>query len=112
MLVWQTYLDVTAEVSDWLISSILQVEVCPAQQQLLWGQLHQVCQGLPFSQQRCQRCGGAAKTVKLPEHSSLAATWTRRRTFVPAELDVSKQPDLDDLPQEAEHQVRLPLHQV
>lgn len=51
-----TYLDVTAEVSDWLTAGILQMEVCPPQQQLLRRQFHQVRQGLPFSQQRCQRC--------------------------------------------------------
>lgn len=50
--------------------------------------------------------------VKWPENSSLMATRTPPCTFVSAELDVSKQPDLDDLPQEAEHQVRLALHQV
>lgn len=39
-------------------------------------------------------------------------TWTPSRTFVSAQLDVGEQPDLDDLPEEAEHQVRFPLHQV
>lgn len=33
-------------------------------------------------------------------------------TFVAAQLDVGKQADLDDLPQEAQNQVRLPLLQV
>lgn len=39
-------------------------------------------------------------------------TRTLSRTFVSAQLNVGKQPDLDDLPEEAEHQVRFPLHQV
>lgn len=50
--------------------------------------------------------------VKSLENRSLVATRTPPCTFVSAELDVSKQPYLDDLPQEAEHQVRLALHQV
>lgn len=35
-----------------------------------------------------------------------------RCTFISAELDVSKQADFDDLPQEAQHQMWLPLFQV
>lgn len=45
-----THLDVRAEVVDLLPTSILQVEVGPAQQQLLGRQFHQVLQGLPVSQ--------------------------------------------------------------
>lgn len=44
----------------------------------------------------------------MPEPRALSLS----RTFVPAQLDVCKQPDLDDLPQEAEHQVRFSFHQV
>lgn len=33
-------------------------------------------------------------------------------TFISAELDVSEQADLDDLPQQAQHQMGLPLSQV
>lgn len=53
-----------------------------------------------------------SEKVTLAENSSLMDMWTPPHTFVSAELDVSKQPDLDDLPQEAEHQVGLSLHQV
>lgn len=34
------------------------------------------------------------------------------RTFIPAELNVSEQPDLDDLPQQTEDQVLPALLQV
>lgn len=33
-------------------------------------------------------------------------------TFVPADLYISKQADLDDLPEEAQHQVGLPGHEI
>lgn len=33
-------------------------------------------------------------------------------TFVPADLYVSKEPDLDDLPEQPQDQVRLPRHHV
>lgn len=33
-------------------------------------------------------------------------------TFISAELNVSEQTNLDDLPQQAQHQVRLPFFQV
>lgn len=45
-----THLDVRAEVVDLFPPSVFQVEVGPAKQQLLGGQLHQVLQGLPVSQ--------------------------------------------------------------
>lgn len=35
-----------------------------------------------------------------------------RCTLISAELDVSEQADFDDLPQEAQHQMWLPLFQV
>lgn len=44
------HLDVRAEVVDLLPSSVFQVEVGPAQQQLLRRQFHQVLQGLPVPQ--------------------------------------------------------------
>ena len=34
------------------------------------------------------------------------------RTLVPAQLDVGEQADLDDLPQQAQHQVGPPITQV
>lgn len=47
-------LDVGAEVVDLLVACVLQVEVSPAEEQLLGGQLHQVLQGLPIPEQSCQ----------------------------------------------------------
>lgn len=36
----ETYLDVRAEVIDFLPASIFQVKVCPAQEQFFWRQFH------------------------------------------------------------------------
>lgn len=51
-----THLDVRAEVVDLGTAGLLQVVVGPAQQQLLWGKLHQVLQALPIPQQGYQSC--------------------------------------------------------
>lgn len=49
-----------------------------------------------------------AEEQRPPEEGALLLSGT----FVAAQLDVGKQADLDDLPQEAQDQVRLPLLQV
>lgn len=45
-----SYLDVAAEVVDFVAACIFQVVVSPSQQKLLGRELHQVFQALPFSQ--------------------------------------------------------------
>ena len=49
-----------------------------------------------------------------PKHKRLAREQALKceRTFVPAEFDVGKQADLDDLPEQAQHQVGFALLQV
>lgn len=37
---------------------------------------------------------------------------SEKRTLIPAQLNVSKQTDLNDLPEETEHQMRFTLPQV
>ena len=50
-----SYLDVAAEVVDFVAACIFQVVVSPSQQQLLGRELHQVFQALPVSQKSSQR---------------------------------------------------------
>lgn len=47
----ERYLDVGAEVVDLSTAGRVKVVVGPAQQQLLWGELHQVLQALTIPQQ-------------------------------------------------------------
>ena len=50
-----SYLDVAAEVVDFVAACIFQVVVSPSQQELLRREFHQVLQALPFSQKSSQR---------------------------------------------------------
>lgn len=49
------YLNIRTEVGDFLPAGVVQMVVCPSQEQLLWGKFHQILQSLTFSEQCCQR---------------------------------------------------------
>jgi len=90
----------------------------PAQQQILWTEIHQLLQTLPIPQQRCYSCTQVDAiqcfytiTICALEFLKRVCTWFVG-TFIAAQLHLGEQSDLDDLPEEPEGQVRLPLLQI
>lgn len=59
-----SYLDVSAEVADFVAACAFQVVISPSQQELLRGEFHQVLQTLPFSQKSNQNWGHTKAEVK------------------------------------------------
>ncbi|TNN66019.1 hypothetical protein EYF80_023775 [Liparis tanakae] len=85
--------------------------ISPAQQQILWTEIHQLLQSLPIRQQRCYSCpqGDAIQYVYTSTTCALGflkrvCTWFVG-TFIAAQLYLGEQSDLDDLPEEPEHQI-------
>lgn len=60
----------------------------------------------------CKGAGTQTAMQSLSGEKRGAKSEALMLTFVPAELYISKQADLDDLPEEAQHQVGLPGHEI